>query len=68
MGALLNVDNVHWTAIVKHSARLWLVDSCKALVLLDDISPIATLQANPNAYALVDRNATSEKACVLGSL
>ena len=28
MGALINQDQAHWTAIVKHNGRLWHADSC----------------------------------------
>ena len=34
--ALANIENVHWVAIAKYSASLWLVDSQKQPIFLSD--------------------------------
>jgi hypothetical protein len=35
IGAVVNQDNVHWSAIVKHAGSVWDVDSSSQPVLLD---------------------------------
>ena len=43
-GAVVNQDNKHWIAMVKHNGLLWEVDSQKAPALMDQQAFRATVQ------------------------
>ena len=52
-GAVVNQDNYHWIALVKHNGLLWEVDSRKAPALMDQQAFRATVERYPNTFAIV---------------
>ena len=52
-GAVVNQDNYHWIALVKHNGLLWEVDSRKAPALMDQQAFSATVERYPNTFAIV---------------
>ena len=52
-GAVVNQDNYHWIALVKHHGLLWEVDSRKAPALMDQQAFSATVERFPNTFAIV---------------
>ena len=52
-GAVVNQDNYHWIALVKHNGLLWEVDSRKAPALMDQQAFSATVERFPNTFAIV---------------
>ena len=54
-GALVNQDNYHWIALVKHNGLLWEVDSRYAPAPLDKTGFSATLKRYPDTFAIVQQ-------------
>ena len=52
-GALVNEDNHHWIALVKHSGLLWHVDSRHSPRPLDEEAFRACLEAYPNTFRVL---------------
>ena len=52
VGAVVNQDNVHWSAIVKHQASLWHVDSTSWPQLLHEAGYTALLLRYPMTFAI----------------
>ena len=52
-GAVVNIHNVHWTAIVKHGDEFWYVDSCGSpkRMMMGDFEVL--LQQHPSTFAVV---------------
>ena len=53
LGALVNIRNQHWIAIVKHAACLWIVDSLQTPVPLSENEFLKHLHLHPFTYPLV---------------
>ena len=53
LGALVNMNNTHWIALVKHGTFLWRVDSLKTPRILTPEALDELLNEHPNAYPLV---------------
>jgi hypothetical protein len=53
LGAIVNHSNVHWTAIVKHAACVWHVDSRTWPILLTGETYKQLLERNPMTFVLV---------------
>lgn len=53
LGALVNENNAHWTAIVKHLLSLWYVDSINGAKKLNKQSFIKLLEQHPNTFLVV---------------
>ena len=51
-GAVVNQDNKHWIAMVKHNGLLWEVDSRKAPALMDQQAFRATVERYPSTFAI----------------
>ena len=54
LGALMNENNLHWTALVKHVGLVWYVDSNAHPQILDSAALTTLLCKFPSCYALVD--------------
>ena len=52
-GAIINENNVHWSAIVKHAEHLWHVDSQTRPKRIDDTRYRAILHRFPMTFAIV---------------
>ena len=52
IGALINEKGCHWTALVKHAAAIWYVDSTATPQLLDEEDFIGCLLSYPSAFAI----------------
>ena len=52
-GAVVNIHNAHWTAVVKHEDHFWYVDSCdrRKQMMMGDME--ALLQRHPATFAVV---------------
>jgi hypothetical protein len=55
-GALVNQNDAHWTAVVKHNGFLWYVDSLKQPAIMEDMDYAAMLQRWPTSYLLVSHD------------
>ena len=53
-GALLNEDNVHWLAVVKHGDAIWHVDSRYAPRLISSAELRLTLHRYPSTFPVMD--------------
>ena len=56
LGALINENNVHWTAIVKHDNAAWYVDSLSTPQILDEEDFIGCILMNPYTYAITSHD------------
>ena len=54
LGALVNQNNAHWVAIVKHASMLWLVDSCADIVRLSTTALVRLIDEYPSTFPLVE--------------
>ena len=54
-GALVNQDNFHWIALVKHNGLLWHVDSRYDLARMDQVAFRACMHAHPGAFAIAQQ-------------
>ena len=54
-GALVNQNNFHWIALVKHNGLLWHVDSRFAPAPMDQEAFRACMRAHPDAFAIARR-------------
>lgn len=54
LGALLNEDNLHWLAIVKHGGELWHVDSRHMPRLISVPELLRLLEHYPSTFPLLD--------------
>ena len=52
LGAIVNENGLHWSAIVKHDRALWHVDSCSRPVLLLPRTFAALLLRYPATFAI----------------
>ena len=52
-GAIVNIRNVHWTALVKHAGAVWYVDSLQRPQRLQEGGVEELLQRWPETYAIV---------------
>ena len=52
-GAVVNENNAHWSAIVKHAGHLWHVDSGSRPIILDYLRFCTLLQRFPMTFAVV---------------
>ena len=55
-GALVNENDSHWTAFVKHAGLTWYVDSKDVPRVLADAALVARIEEFPNCCALVDND------------
>ena len=54
-GALVNQDNFHWIALVKHNGLLWHVDSRYDPAPMDQVAFRACMHAHPGAFAIAQQ-------------
>lgn len=59
VGVLINHDNVHWSAVVRHDGHLWLADSLRQPVQLSEEAYMDLLKRYPMSFVVV-RNDFSE--------
>ena len=55
LGAIVNENNAHWVALVKHDGLLWHVDSQHSPKVLDEAGFMQCLERFPDTFALARR-------------
>ena len=53
-GAVINMANQHWTAIVKHNGFVFYVDSCRAPQFIHEVDYLSLIKARPDTCFVVD--------------